>query len=101
MGSGNVLAVKVYSEHLNYLYTTYESKQQDPGKWTDKQKEDILAIYHEGNKIEGIGSNPTWIKRSSTMEGLDDGSITEEKEETSEESSEETTEEAADQGEEE
>ena len=101
MGSGNVLAVKVYSEHLNYLYTTYESKQQDPGKWTDKQKEDILAIYHEGNKIEGIASNPTWIKRSSTMDGLDDGSLTEEKEETSEESSEETTEEAADQGEEE
>ena len=101
MGSGNALAVKVYAEHLNYLYTTYESKQQDPGKWTDKQKEDILAIYHEGNKIEEIGSNPTWIKRSSTMEGLDDGSLTEEKEETSEESSEETTEEAADQGEEE
>ena len=45
MGSGNAFAVKVYSEHFNYLYTTYESKQQDPGKWTDKQKEDILAIY--------------------------------------------------------
>lgn len=98
LGSGNVNAVKVYSEHLNYLYVTYESKQQDPGKWTDKQVETILAVYKEGNKIEGIGSNPNWIKRSSVMDGLDDGSIVE-KEETTEESSEETTEETDTEGE--
>ena len=101
MGSGNANAVKVYSEHLNYLYTTYESKQQDPGKWTDKQVETILAVYHEGNKIEGISSNPNWIKRSSVMEGLDAGSIKEEEttEEKKEETSEETTEEKDTEGE--
>ena len=103
LGSGNVNAVKIYSEHLNYLYTTYESKQKDPGKWTSTQVETILAVYHEGNKIEGISTNPNWIKRSSVMDGLDDGSITEKEETTekpSEESSEDTTEESNTNGEE-
>ena len=75
MGSGNENAVKIYSEHLNYLYASFEATQQDPGKWTKDQKEQILAVYHEGNKLSGISNNPNWVKRSSTMEGLDDGSI--------------------------
>ncbi len=96
LGEGNTNAVKVYSEHLNYLYTTYESAQQDPGKWTAAQKEKILKVYNEGNKLDGIGSNPNWIKRSSVMEGLGDGSIEEEEKEeekTDEETTEEDTEE--------
>ena len=81
---------------MNYLYTTYESAQQDPGKWTAAQKEKILKVYNEGNKLDGIGSNPNWIKRSSVMEGLGDGSIEEEEKEeekTDEETTEEDTEE--------
>ncbi|MCR5212831.1 MAG: serine/threonine-protein kinase [Eubacterium sp.] len=75
MGEGNENAIKVYSEHLNYLYTSFEAEQQDPGKWTTDQKEQIISVYHSGNKLTGISSNPNWVKRSSTMEGLDDGSI--------------------------
>ncbi len=103
MGEGNTYAVKVYSEHLNYLYTIYEQKQKDPGKWTPKQVETILAVYQKGNKIEGISANPNWIKRSSVMDGLDDGSLTEKEETTekpSDESSEGTTEENKTDGEE-
>ena len=92
LGAGNSNAVKVYSDHLNYLYTYFESNQQDPGKWTNAQKEEILAVYEAGNKLDGISSNPNWIKRSSTMEGLSDGSI-EKKEETTTESSSDTSEE--------
>ncbi len=90
MGGGNANAVKVYSEHLNYVYASYEAKQKDPGKWTNDQKENILKIYNEGNKIEGIDSNPNWIKRSSVMEGLEDGSINDGKEEEKEDASEDT-----------
>ena len=104
LGAGNSNAVKVYSEHLNYLYTYFEATQQDPGKWTGVQKSEILEVYEAGNKLDGISSNPNWIKRSSTMEGLSDGSI-EKKEETptessSEETSEDTSEDNTDNGEE-
>lgn len=104
LGAGNSNAVKVYSEHLNYLYTYFEATQQDPGKWTSVQKSEILEVYEAGNKLDGISSNPNWIKRSSTMEGLSDGSI-EKKEETptessSEETSEDTSEDNTDNGEE-
>ena len=70
MGSGNENAVKLYSEHLNYLYNYFVEGEQDPGKWTDAQKEQILAVYNEGNKLTSISSNPNWVKRSSTMDNL-------------------------------
>ena len=44
----------------------------------------------QANKIEGIDSNPNWIKRSSVMEGLEDGSINDGKEEEKEDASEDT-----------
>ena len=75
LGEGNESAAKVYSEHLNYLYTSYEAKQQDPGRWTADQKEAILKVYKAGNKLSSVSSNPNWVKRSSVMEGLDDGSL--------------------------
>ena len=80
LGAGNSSAVKLYSEHLNYLYTSFEAKQQDPGKWTTSQKEQILEVYNAGNQLDGIDNNPNWIKRSSVMDSLDDGSLEEEEE---------------------
>lgn len=91
LGEGNDNAAKVYSEHLNYLYTSFESKQQDPGKWSATQKSEILAVYNAGNKLSNISSNPNWVKRSSVMEGLDNGTIVEE--DTSSQSEEENNEE--------
>ena len=75
LGEGNENAIKVYSEHLNYLYAEFEEKEQDPGKWTAQQRKQILAVYNAGSKIKGIETNPNWIKRSSTMSGLKDGSL--------------------------
>ncbi len=75
MGEGNENAIKIYSEHLNFLYTMFEEKNQDPGKWTGAEKKQILAVFDAGSKITGIESNPNWIKRSSVMTGLKDGSL--------------------------
>ncbi|MBP3233931.1 MAG: serine/threonine protein kinase [Eubacterium sp.] len=66
-------SIKVYSEHLNYLYALFEKDQQDPGKWPDAQVKEIVAVYDAGNKINGIDSNPNWIKRSSIMNSLKGG----------------------------
>lgn len=70
MGSGNENAVKIYSEHLNCMYTYFEKTNQDPAKWTKNQKEKILAVYEEGSKLSGVSNNPNWVKRSSVMDGL-------------------------------
>ena len=75
MGEGNENAIKVYSEHLNFLYSQYEEKEQDPGRWSSAEKKKIIAVYDAGSKIEGIETNPNWIKRSSVMSGLKDGSL--------------------------
>lgn len=96
LGEGNSNAVKVYSEHLNYLYTYFESNQQDPGKWSNVQKSEILAVYEAGNKLEGISSNPNWIKRSSTMDGLSDGSIEKKEQESTTEAKTDEPEETGD-----
>ena len=93
LGEGNENAAKVYSEHLNYLYTSYEAKQQDPGRWTADQKEAILKVYKAGNKLSSVSSNPNWVKRSSVMEGLDDGSLEPEEDATASDAEENTEEE--------
>ena len=70
MGSKNTNTVKIYSEYLNYLYTTFESNQQDPGKWSNSQKSEILAVYKDGQKVPGIENNQNWVKRTSVMDEL-------------------------------
>lgn len=92
LGAANNSAVKVYSEHLNYLYTSFEAKQQDPGKWTASQKDQILEVYNAGNQLDGIDNNPNWIKRSSVMDSLDNGSLEEEKDKAAETGDTDTTE---------
>ena len=72
MGSGNVEAKQIYVDHLDYLYTTFEKANQDPMKWSKDQKEEILAVYDEGNKIEGIDNLQNWSKRSSEMVKIKD-----------------------------
>ena len=66
-------SIKVYSEHLNYLYALFEAEQQDPSLWDSTKKKEILAVFDAGNKINGIDSNPNWIKRSSIMNSLKEG----------------------------
>ena len=68
LGAKNENATKVYVEHLNMLYTTYEKAEQDPLKWSQAQKDSIIKVYKEGSDIPGITNNPTWIKRTPTVE---------------------------------
>ncbi|MBO4864416.1 MAG: protein kinase [Eubacterium sp.] len=73
LGETNENSIKVYSEHLNYLYTLFEESEQDPTKWSSAEKKEIIAVYDAGNGVSGIDSNPNWIKRSSTMSSLKEG----------------------------
>jgi serine/threonine-protein kinase len=72
MGSGNVEAKQIYVDHLDYLYTSFEKTNQDPMMWSKVQKEEIISVYDEGNKIEGIEKLQNWSKRSSELEKLKD-----------------------------
>ena len=102
LGEGSEYAVKLYAEHLNYLYTYFESSQQDPTKWSRTNKDAVLAVYDAGSEIPGIESNPTWIKRSSVsvMNSLRNDATTEsKKEETTEAAGDTTDDDATEEGE--
>ncbi len=68
LGADNENAAKVYVEHLNMLYTTYEKNQQDPLKWSKAEKDSIIKVFDAGSKIPNITNNPTWIKRTPTVD---------------------------------
>lgn len=74
LGAKNESTIRIYSEYLNFLYTSFEAKQQDPGRWSASQKKQILDVYHKGQKVVGIDKNQNWIKRTSTMEDLEKAS---------------------------
>ena len=50
------------------LYTTYEKNQQDPLKWSKAEKDSIIKVFDAGSKIPNITNNPTWIKRTPTVD---------------------------------
>ncbi|MDD6327988.1 MAG: serine/threonine-protein kinase [Lachnospiraceae bacterium] len=73
LGKQNIMSAKVYAEHLDYIYRSCETKEQDPSKWKKQmpaQFEALLFIYEEGYSVKDIESNKTWKKRKSTMEML-------------------------------
>lgn len=80
LGKKSQYSAKVYAEHLNYLYETYETKNQDPAKWTPANVATILELYEEGLEVSGIDSNTTWVKRAATMEKLRSGNYRSEEE---------------------
>ncbi len=92
MGKSNEKAAKVYVEHLNMLYATYDKIEQDPLKWNNAQKDAILKVFDEGSEIPGITNNPNWIKRTSTMELLKNPPDVEEEVKTESTTEAETTE---------
>jgi hypothetical protein len=97
LGAGNENAAKVYVEHLNTLYTTYEKGQQDPLKWSQTQKDNILKVFSEGGKLPNITNNPTWIKRTPTIEAIKNPVVVEEEKPAKEEAK--TTEASTEEGE--
>lgn len=77
LGKDNVLSNKIYAEHMDYIYSYCEDKEQDPTRWASvcpNELKDILELYTEGNSVKDIDSNKTWKKRKETMEMLVSGS---------------------------
>ncbi len=76
LGINNVLSNKIYAEHLDFLYTYCEERQQDPTKWAVQmpdELQDIISIYNEGCGVKDIESNKTWKKRQEVMQMLASG----------------------------
>lgn len=93
LGSNNVLSNKIYAEHLDYIYSFCEGKQQDPTKWASQlpdELEDIIQLYGEGKSVKDIESNKTWKKRKDTLELLSSGNYSVSSDEDAEASTEET-----------
>ncbi len=79
LGSNNVLSNKIYAEHLDFIYTYCEERQQDPTKWAAQMPEelqDIISIYNEGSGVKDIESNKTWKKRKEVVQMLASGNYT-------------------------
>lgn len=70
MGKDSSFSQKLYSEHLNYIYETFEEKQMDPMLWSAAQVETILAVYNESKDVKDISNNTTWVKRKTVMDRL-------------------------------
>jgi serine/threonine-protein kinase len=76
LGKNNVMSNKVYAEHIDYIYSYIEAKQQDPLKWqsTDsKHLQELLDIYADSKDVKDISANKTWKKRKSTLDILESG----------------------------
>lgn len=73
LGKSNVLSNKVYADHLDYIYSYCVDINQDPANWKrlcKDEHDDLLAVYEEGQDVEGINTNRTWNKRKDTVEML-------------------------------
>lgn len=76
LGKNNVLSNKIYAEHLDFIYSYCEAKQQDPTRWAvqfPSELADMLEVYGNGSSVRDIDSNKTWKKRKETMELLASG----------------------------
>jgi len=81
LGKNNVLSNKVYAEHLDFIYTYCERKQQDPTKWKkilSNEYQDIINTYEQGKNVKNIETNKTWKKRKNTLEMLKEAQYLEE-----------------------
>ena len=70
LGKDSNFVAKVYAEHLNYVYETFETTSRDPEKWSKVNKDTIISLYEEGLGAKDIEENTTWIKRSAVMNKL-------------------------------
>ncbi len=76
LGTNNVMSNKIYAEHLDYIYSYCESKQQNPTMWARElpnELSELLSVYESGKGVSDIESNKTWKKRKENMEMLLNG----------------------------
>lgn len=73
LGKDNSLSNKIYAEHLDYIYSYCESREQNPNSWEQRfpdETKQLLSVYKEGKAVTGIDTNKTWKKRRDSMEML-------------------------------
>lgn len=72
-GKKNTLSNKVYAEHIDFIYTTLNEKDQDPANWRGLDNDKVNAlieVYKESQSVIDISSNKTWKKRKNTLDML-------------------------------
>lgn len=73
LGKQNIMSSKIYAEHLDFIYSYCEKKEQSPKKWSgklEKELKDLLAVYADGQDVLDIDKNKTWKKRKENVEML-------------------------------
>ncbi|MCM1171971.1 MAG: serine/threonine protein kinase [Clostridium sp.] len=73
LGKQNIMSSKIYAEHLDFIYSYCEKKEQSPKKWSgklEKEVKDLLAVYADGQDVLDIDKNKTWKKRKENVEML-------------------------------
>ncbi|MDE6024537.1 MAG: protein kinase [Lachnospiraceae bacterium] len=76
LGTNNIMSNKIYAEHLDYIYSYCEARQQNPTAWAKElpnQLSELLSVYESGKNVLDIESNKTWKKRKENMEMLSEG----------------------------
>jgi serine/threonine-protein kinase len=85
LGKNNVMSNKVYAEHIDYIYSYIEAKEQDPLKWqsTDATRlAELISVYNDSADVKDISANKTWKKRKSTLDILASGDYSVDEEST-------------------
>jgi tetratricopeptide (TPR) repeat protein len=85
LGKNNVMSNKVYAEHIDYIYSYIEEKEQDPLKWqsTDSTRlAELISVYNDSADVKDISANKTWKKRKSTLDILASGDYSVDEEST-------------------
>lgn len=81
LGKQNIMSNKIYAEHLDFIYSYCEEREQSPKKWNSKlqnQLEDLLSVYADGQDVLDIDKNKTWKKRKENVAMLAEGGYSEE-----------------------
>lgn len=81
LGKQNIMSSKIYAEHLDFIYSYCEEREQSPKKWNSKlqnQLEDLLSVYADGQDVLDIDKNKTWKKRKENVAMLAEGGYSEE-----------------------
>lgn len=101
LGKQNIMSSKIYAEHLDFIYSYCEEKEQSPKKWNGKlqtQLKDLLSVYADGQDVLDIDKNKTWKKRKENVAMLAEGGYSEEESNETTESSDTKNDSNADDG---
>lgn len=81
LGKQNIMSSKIYAEHLDFIYSYCEEREQSPKKWNSKlesELKDLLAVYADGQDVLDIDKNKTWKKRKENVAMLAESGYSEE-----------------------